>query len=164
MTVDKLNCLRYAGGMDAAHYRLEESLGFMTITAHRMLQSTLRRRLRAAGLELSPEQWGILVVLWERGGMTQDELTHVFCADKSSMSRVLALLEERGLVERRVDADNERRKIVRATQAALAVRGPGFDTSAAILRGAVAGLAPEEVATCLRVLAAIKDNLRDGAA
>jgi hypothetical protein len=46
--------------MGADTYFPEESLGFMTITAYRLLHSTLRRRLREAGADMTPEQWGLL--------------------------------------------------------------------------------------------------------
>jgi MarR family transcriptional regulator for hemolysin len=149
--------------MGADTYFPEESLGFMTITAYRLLHSTLRRRLREAGLDMTPEQWGLLVLLWERGSATQDELAHAICADKASISRVLSLMEERGLITRQVDAANERRKIISAAPDALALREQGFAISLETLRGAAAGLDPEDVVTCLRVLATVKRNLRTGA-
>jgi DNA-binding MarR family transcriptional regulator len=72
-------------------------------------------------------------------------------------------MEERGLITRQVDAANERRKIISAAPDALALREQGFAISLETLRGAAAGLDPEDVVTCLRVLATVKRNLRTGA-
>ena len=51
--------------MSALSYIPEQSLGFMTITANRLMNALLRRNMRKAGLDLSGEQWGVLVILWE---------------------------------------------------------------------------------------------------
>jgi DNA-binding MarR family transcriptional regulator len=49
--------------------------------------------------------------------MTQQELASVARIDPSSMVAVLDSLEERGIVERRVDAKDRRRRAVHLTEA-----------------------------------------------
>lgn len=146
--------------MNNAHYRSEESLGFMTVTAHRLLSATLRREMKNAGLDITSEQWGVLVLLWKRGNATQDELAHAACVDKSSMSRVLSLMEDKGLITRRVNPENERRKIICATDASLKLQEPGFAVSGRILKEAVSGVSPADIETCFRVLNIIKQNMQ----
>ena len=145
--------------MNTMQYASEESLGFMTFTAHRLLASTLRRRMKEAGIDLTSEQWGVLVLLWGRGSATQDELAQAACVDKSSMSRVLSLMEDRGLVTRRTDPDNERRKLICAAEGSLALRERGFAVAGGALQSALEGVTPDEAAVCMKVLAAIKNNL-----
>jgi len=142
----------------------EKSLGFMSVTAHRLMNSTFRRELKEAGIDLTPEQWGILLLLWERGNATQDELARALCVDKSSMSRVLSLMEDKGLIIRRIDPTNERKKVICAAEKSLEMRERGFATANAALKTALQGVSREEAETCIKVLAAIKRNLKAGQA
>ena len=159
--VDTVNSCIYKYLMTNFNYDLQESLGFMTITANRLMSSYLRRKMREAGLDLTSEQWGVLVQLWHGGGTSQDELAHVACVDKSSMSRVLAVMEDKGLIDRQVDPADSRRKIVNASDKAMELQERSQEAARQALGAALANVSPEDHAVCLNVLAAIKQNLRD---
>jgi len=140
-------------------YTSQESLGFMTITVNRLMNLVLRRHLRDRGIDLTGEQWGVLVMLWNRDGATQEELANFACVDKSSMSRVLALMEDKGLVVRRIDPDNARCKRIRASEAALEIQERSLSVVREVLDVALEGVSDEDHATCLRVLDMVKRNL-----
>jgi len=147
--------------MKKSNYCQEDSLGYMTITAHRLLNSTLRRKFKEAEIDLKPEQWGVLVMLWERGRATQDELAMALCVDKSSMSRILSVMGDCELIVRTVDPENERKKNVYATQRAAILREQGFMIATDVLARSLEGVSKEDAATCLHVLAAVKHNLKN---
>ena len=154
------NCWIYNNSMNDFIYALHECLGFMTITANRKMSAFLHHKMKKAGLNLSSEQWGVLAHLWNQKSATQEELAQMACVDKSTMSRVISRMERNGLITRRLDPADARRKILYPTQMSDALR----DRSAAVARGVLA-LALENVdrqdhAACLKVLAAVKDNLR----
>ena len=146
--------------MKPSKYQQEDSLGYMTITAHRLLSSTLRRKFKEAAIDLNPEQWGVLVLLWGRGSATQDELATAACIDKSSMSRLLSDMDSAGLIVRTPDPENERKKNVYATQRADILREQGFSIASGVLTRSLSGVSQEDAATCLKVLATVKRNLR----
>ncbi|MDR1657425.1 MAG: MarR family transcriptional regulator [Deltaproteobacteria bacterium] len=146
--------------MKIPFYLSEESLGFMTVTAYRSLNSTLRRKFKKLNIDLTPEQWGVLVLLWERGAATQDELAAALCVDKSTMSRVLSSAEDKGFITREVDPTNERKKIIRTAEKSLQLRKMGFEMSSGVMQLALTGISQQEAQTCIKVLAAIKNNLR----
>jgi DNA-binding MarR family transcriptional regulator len=142
-------------------YHSEESVGFMTITAYRMLNSTLRRKLKEANIDLTPDQWGVLVMLWERGSATQEELAAGHCVDKSAMSRILSAMKSKGLITKEINPTNERKKNINATDASLELRERVFVLASDSLRRALSGISQEDTATCMKVLAAIKRNLKE---
>lgn len=147
--------------MNKSFYRSEESIGFLTITAYRMLNSTLRRKLKELDIDLTPDQWGVLVLLWERGSATQEELAAVHCVDKSAMSRILSAMRDKGLISKEIDSENERKKNIRATNASLELRERVFAVASESLRHALNGVSQEDAATCMKVLVAIKRNLKE---
>ena len=78
---------------------------------HRVYQATRNASfatLRAAGEEITPEQWIVLVRLWEQDGRTQTELGESTYRDRPTMSRILDGMERRGLVKRKRDPDHGR--------------------------------------------------------
>ncbi len=87
---------------------LDNALAFWI---HRVYQATRNASfevLRAEGEEITPEQWIVLVRLWEQDGRTQTELGESTFRDRPTMSRILGGMERRGLVRRKRDADNAR--------------------------------------------------------
>jgi MarR family transcriptional regulator, lower aerobic nicotinate degradation pathway regulator len=78
-----------------------------------------RRRFIAA-LEphaIHPRVFGLMTVLAERPGITQQELAGIGNVDPSSMVAVLDEMEAQGLAERKVDPVDRRRRAVRLTDA-----------------------------------------------
>jgi DNA-binding MarR family transcriptional regulator len=147
--------------MHSPLYESQDSLGFMTATAHRLMNAFFRRKLLEAGVDLTPEQWGILLILWNRNGATQEELASISCVDKSSMSRVLALMEDKGLIVRRADPADARRKNILPSARALTMQAAGLAVARSVFALALAGITPQEQAVCLKVLAALKKSLRE---
>ncbi|WP_300155184.1 MarR family transcriptional regulator [Solidesulfovibrio sp.] len=137
----------------------EQSLGFMTITTNRLLCAALRRKMVRAGIDLTAEQWGVLIQLWNRDGLSQEELAQAACVDKSSMSRVLAGMERKGLIRRRPDPGDSRRKIVSTTDKAQAIKEGSRAVTREVLDAALADVRPQDRDVCLRVLATVKDTL-----
>ena len=58
----------------------------------------LYRNFRQNGLEISPEQWTVLIFLWEKDGVTQQELCNATFKDKPSMTRLIDNMERQHLV------------------------------------------------------------------
>jgi len=158
-TVDNINSWKYIFNMEKPFYQLADSLGHMTMTAHRLLSATLRRKFKESEIDLKAEQWGVLIFLWERESATQDELAMAFSVDKSSMSRLLSSMDDAGLIVRTIDPENERKKNVRATQHSYTLRERGFEIATKALANSLNGVSQEDAKTCIKVLAAVKQNL-----
>ena len=53
----------------------------------------LSRNFRQNGVEITPEQWTVLLFLWEKDGVTQQELCNATFKDKPSMTRLIDNME-----------------------------------------------------------------------
>lgn len=60
--------------------------------------------------------------LFMHDGVSQDELVREFCVDKAAVTRTVATLEEKGLVERKSHENDKRSKKVYLTKKALAYK------------------------------------------
>ena len=74
--------------------------------ACQLMQLTLARNM--AHLEIKPPHLDIMINLYRREGISQQELARKLLVGRSNMSMLLPQLEKRGLIERRPDPRDKR--------------------------------------------------------
>jgi DNA-binding MarR family transcriptional regulator len=74
--------------------------------ACQLMQLTLARNIGHLGIK--PPHLDILINLYRREGISQQELAHKLLVGRSNMSMLLPQLEKRGLIERRGDGKDKR--------------------------------------------------------
>jgi DNA-binding MarR family transcriptional regulator len=116
------------------------------------------RRLRAAAAEegLSPAQSGVLATLVRQGPLRAGELAAAEALNPTMLSRILAHLEGRELIERAPDPDDARSTVARATPSGKRLLGRLRARRAAVLRERLAELSPDEVAALRAALPALE--------
>lgn len=72
------------------------------------LKNGLRKEFLAHGVDVTPDQWGVLSLAGEQEGLTQSELGENLLKDKASITRILDRLEAKGLLVRRTDGNDRR--------------------------------------------------------
>jgi DNA-binding MarR family transcriptional regulator len=133
-------------------------------SALRISVSRLARRLRAErqshGLqaELSDTQIGALATLERKGPMTPGELADHEKVQPPSMTRVIAVLEQRGLVMRAAHATDKRQVVLTVTSEGLEVVHQSRRLREAWLARRLRELTPQERAK-LRAAAPILEKL-----
>jgi DNA-binding MarR family transcriptional regulator len=109
------------------------------------------RRVRPIG-ELTLNQLSALTSLELAGALTPRELADVERVQPPTMTKTLAKLEERGLVQRTPHPTDGRQVILAATEAGRAVVGEDRRARAAWLAQRLAALGPEERETLHRAI------------
>ena len=79
-----------------------------------------RRPLEALGLTYT--QYIVMMVLWERGDMTESELGHTVRLDSGTLTPLLKRLEKQGLIVRTHPESNERKLFLSLTEKGMALR------------------------------------------
>lgn len=74
--------------------------------ACQLMQLTLARNI--AHLDIKPPHLDIMLNLYRREGISQQELARKLLVGRSNMSMLLPQLEKRGLIERRSDSQDKR--------------------------------------------------------
>ncbi|MCK9376639.1 MAG: MarR family transcriptional regulator [Syntrophobacterales bacterium] len=82
-------------------YSIEKSTGFIIYRTALAMRGALQRVLKEQGFDITPEQYGILVLLREEEGLSQKEIGDVLFKDKPNISRMLDALERKRLILRR---------------------------------------------------------------
>src|SRR5690242_6242516 len=95
---------------------LEKALPFLIHACYQQIRSVTYKEFLEHGLELTPEQWIVLVQLWQKDAQTQSALSELTLRDRPTMSRIIDTMEKSGLVERVVDERAARARLVRLTR------------------------------------------------
>jgi DNA-binding MarR family transcriptional regulator len=138
---------------------LDEAVGFVVFQAHQAMRQEMYRRFARLGLEMTPEQWAVLVRLWERDGRSQNDLSEVTLRDKHTISRMLDGMVERGWVERRPDPSDGRSKLVFLTRTGLALEAQLVPLAEELVGDMLRGIPAEELAVTLRTLRTMAANV-----
>jgi DNA-binding MarR family transcriptional regulator len=104
------------------HIVVDNAIGFWIHRVYQASRNEMFRGFRVKGEEVTPEQWAVLIRLWEGDGRTQGELSEATFRDAPTMSRILAGMETRGWLERRADRDDGRVRRVHLTRTGRALQ------------------------------------------
>lgn len=114
-----------------------------------------------ARLGLTYPQFLVMVALWRADAVTVGELGERLALETSTLTPLLKRLEAMGLLTRRRAAEDERRVVVRLTDAGRDLRHAAADVPACIL--AATGLTREGAAALTRDLRDLRANLEKAA-
>jgi DNA-binding MarR family transcriptional regulator len=102
-------------------------------------------------------QYLVLLVLWERDGLTVSDIGERLYLDSGTLTPLLKRLEVQGLVDRSRDPQDERRVVIRLTGQARALKEQAAGIPACIL-GAT-GCDVQEVVRLVGEIKAMRDKL-----
>lgn len=138
----------------------------MAYWIHRVYQATRNASFRAfredTGEDVTPEQWIVLVRLWQEDGQTQTEIGAATYRDRPTMSRILSGMERRGWVERRADESNQRIWRIHLTPAGAALRRALVPKAQALVAQSLRGISKSDLVTTRETLKKMFANLDGG--
>ena len=114
--------------------RLSNQLCFPLYAASRNIISLYTPHLKPLGLTYT--QYIVLLVLWEKDGITVGELCDRLCLDNGTLSPLLKKMQEAGYIERKRSTDDDRVVLISLTQEGRALQEKAKDV-------------PEKVASCI---------------
>ena len=141
-------------------FKPEEHIGRLIVRARTLLSQQLQLSLKAHGHTITPEQWAILLVLWEGDGISQTQLAERAFKDHPTTTRMLKLLEYQGLVVREKNPDDRRAYIVCISEKGRALMDELIPHAIDVLNKAQVGLSKKETDDLKRMLNIIISNLQ----
>lgn len=121
----------------------------------------LYRNFRQNNLEITPEQWTVLLFLWEKDGVTQQELCNATYKDKPSMTRLIDNMERMHLVVRISDKSDRRINLIHLTKTGKELEERTRFVANRTLKEALYGLSVEELRVSQNVLRKIFTNMKE---
>lgn len=139
-------------------YNKYESLPYITREAARSLARIMNVRFKEADIDISAEQWTILINLWEKDGISQQELSVLASKDKTSTTRLIDALEKKNIVVRTSDNNDRRKKLIYLTENGRNLKEDVIPIVLKLLDKIHSGITDREIETAKRVIRKIIKN------
>ena len=115
--------------------------------------------LKGADIDLGPEQFLLIDLLWNQGPMSQQKIADTMGKDKNSVTKLLDGLEKKQFVERRQDSNDRRSNIIVLTPKAEEMKFAAKEKGISILDGILDGISEEEQRSFVATLAKLDANM-----
>jgi len=137
---------------------IDQSIGYLVGRLSRAIIKRLSKKFQDAGIDVSYEQWSILVHLYRQDGQTQQSLARTVVKDKAAITRLLNGLEKKNIVLRIPDRNDKRSNLVYLTNKAKELKPHLVGFVEEMLDEAGQGIDPDEMTRCRATINSIFAN------
>jgi DNA-binding MarR family transcriptional regulator len=145
--------------MDTKDFNPLKEIGFIVARTHRTMLNTLQQRLVDNNFDITAEQAIIIMKLYQKEGISQQELSDALFKDKSSIKRLIDNMERKNFIVRVPDQNDGRNKLIYLTHRGKALREQMAEVAICLLDEAQENIDTEEIKICKKVLNQIFNNL-----
>jgi DNA-binding MarR family transcriptional regulator len=145
--------------MEIKLFPINESPLFWLYRTRIQSLAAMRRAFQAAGYDVTPEQWGVLVRVGKHEGMSQSQLGKDTLKDRHNITRIVNHLEKRGYIERRPDNIDKRAYRLFLTKPGKIIKKKLTPVVFNHLQEMFNGLSSEDLRTLLRIFKHTVNNL-----
>jgi DNA-binding MarR family transcriptional regulator len=130
-------------------YSLDQQVGFLLRQATQRHVGIFSKLISA---DLTPPQFSALVILFQDGACSQNELGRRIATDGATIKGIIDRLTKRGLTQSAADPQDGRMLIVSLTEAGTTLASSCITVGAQISAATLAPLSPREQQVFLRLL------------
>jgi DNA-binding MarR family transcriptional regulator len=116
-------------------------------------------RLQENGINITPEQYLVLDILWEKQSLSQQNIADIIQKDKNSVTKIIDSLEKKHLVKRVIDKKDRRINKIELTEDAIAMEKVATEVAIDFMNDAIKGIDNQELDDFVNVMRQIKNNL-----
>jgi len=115
--------------------------------------------LKQGNVELTPEQFLLIDLLWNHGPMSQQKLADTMRKDKNSVTKLTDALERKGFVVRKRDEKDRRSNILVLTDKAQDMKSEAKETGISMLDKILEGISEKDLQNFLGTLQRMSENM-----
>lgn len=123
------------------------------------LKQYFASNLKKNGVNLTPEQFLLLDILWNEGAMSQQQMADTLMKDKNSITKLADALEEKKLICRILDTKDKRSNILTLTEVSLKMKSGVKEIGIETLDKMIDGISESDLLIFLSVLAKMNENM-----
>jgi len=138
---------------------LENALAFWVNRFYEVSRRAMYRAFRAHDVEVTPEQWLVLVRLWQKDDRNQRDLAAAIERDAATTSRIIDAMERAGLVARKPDPADARGRRVVLTAKARKLQGVLVPVVRELVAAMETGVSDKDLEVTRRTLERLTANL-----
>ncbi|MBP1764309.1 MAG: transcriptional regulator [Firmicutes bacterium] len=138
-------------------FSYDESIGILTNEVNRKIVHYLTMHLESHNI--TPAQWVVLFRLSQQDGLSQTELAKRVNRDQPTLARILDILENKNLIERRASKEDRRSFIIFLTAKGTSLVQELAPYVESIYQKMLRGISKEHLTIYSQTLNAIKKNI-----
>ena len=136
------------------------SLGYLLDRTLWALSNSLNIAFKVEGIDLPHSQYLVLRTLFEKDGMSQNEIAAHLHKDAAAIKRTVDYLEQKELVTRKAVAHNKNNVVL--TEKSIRLRSKILSVVDTVFAEALSGISEEELADGIRFLEKIYESASNG--
>lgn len=141
------------------NFNFDNSFGRTLSIAQTSMFRHLSKLMKEADLPITPDQFRVLAHLWISDGVVQTELAQSTNRNRANVTRIVDILEAKGIVERRDDPHDKRVFRIYLTDLGKSLQEETAKCAAKSVEDALKNITDEDRRITLRVLQKIILNL-----
>lgn len=118
-------------------------------------------KLQENGINITPEQYLVLDILWEKQSLSQQNIADIIQKDKNSVTKIIDSLEKKQLVRRVMDQKDRRINKIELTDEAIALEKITTDVAINFMNDTIKGIDNKDLDSFVNVMRQIKENLEN---
>lgn len=115
--------------------------------------------LKKCNIQLTPEQFLLIDLLWNQGPMSQQQLADQMEKDKNSVTKLVDAIELKGLVVREQNPEDRRSNTIVLTEKAEKMKNHSKEQGISILDRMLTGIGEQELNDFLTTLDKLTSNM-----
>lgn len=117
------------------------------------------KELSRNDINLTPEQYLVMDILWDADVMSQQAIADIIQKDKNSVTKFIDSLEKKGLVYRAVNKEDRRVNNIIVSEEGKKLKTKTTEVAVKMMRNVLKDIKEEDLMSFDRVMMQIKDNL-----
>lgn len=140
---------------------LKSRIGMKLVRVGKMVRAIAIQKFIKANYEITPEQFTVLAAILDHDGLYQRQIGALTLKDRPNITRIINILEDKGLVTRTPDVNKRKIFKINITDKGKIEYENTLPTVLEHWQDSVNGVSDEELKSCLNVLNKIKENLEE---
>ena len=116
-------------------------------------------RLQENGINITPEQYLVMDILWDKQSLSQQNIADVIQKDKNSVTKIIDSLEKKNFVSRVVDKKDRRINRIELTKEGEALEKITTEVAIKFMNDTIKGIDNQDLNTFVDVMRKLKGNL-----
>lgn len=111
--------------------------------------------------EITPEQYIVLNILKDDENLSQNRLCELLYKDKSNMTRLISVLEEKGLITKETSENTKQANVIKITDKGRKLRAEITPVMSESRKNYLKDISQDDMYACIKVLSQIQKNLEE---
>lgn len=126
---------------------------------HCKLKQFMATMLKLNNIDLTPEQFLLIDLLWNQGSLSQQQLADMMQKDKNSITKLIDAIEQKDYVVRKQNPTDRRSNTIVLTDKAHDLKFEAKTVGISLLDKMIEGISEEEIKSFIETMRKISQNM-----